>query len=62
MVKYRFFLTNCYVERNETIKIKNISTMLLRKIMKSEKSLYGYLGKKSMKEILEGLRDEEEKI
>jgi len=36
--------------------------MLFKKSMESEKSLFGYLGKKSMKEILKGLRDEEERI
>ena len=36
--------------------------LLLRKSMKPRKSLYGYFGKKSMKEILEGLRDEGDRI
>ncbi|RLF33896.1 MAG: hypothetical protein DRN21_03590 [Thermoplasmata archaeon] len=36
--------------------------LLLRKSMKPQKSMFGYLGKQSMKQILRGLRDEGERI
>lgn len=32
--------------------------LFVRKMMKPEKSMWGYYGKMSMKEILKGLRDE----
>ncbi|HEC56488.1 MAG TPA: hypothetical protein ENI32_01175 [Candidatus Syntrophoarchaeum butanivorans] len=35
---------------------------LIKDAMKSERSAFGMLGKRSMDEILEGLRDEEDKI
>ena len=35
---------------------------IIKKATKPTDSLYGFLGKKSMKEILRGLRDEENRI
>ncbi|RJS71538.1 MAG: hypothetical protein CW694_04980 [Candidatus Syntrophoarchaeum sp. WYZ-LMO15] len=35
---------------------------LIKDAMKSERSAFGMLGKRSMDEILEGLRDEEDRI
>ena len=49
-------------EANRMKSYEEVVQMLLKKSMKPMKSMYGCLGKKSMKEILEGLRDEGERF
>ncbi|MCW7077214.1 MAG: hypothetical protein OCU18_08065 [Candidatus Syntrophoarchaeum sp.] len=49
-------------ERENLHSYDNVIQKLLKDAMKSERSAFGMLGKRSMDEILEGLRDEEDRI
>jgi predicted CopG family antitoxin len=41
---------------------EDVIQWMLKKTLKQKKSMYGALGTKSMDEVLEGLRDEEDRI
>jgi ribosomal protein L10 len=49
-------------EKNKLKSYEETIQMLLKQAMESKKSMFGVLGKKSRKEILEGLRDEEDQF
>ncbi len=41
---------------------EDVIQWMLKKTLKQKKSMYGALGTKSMDEVLEGLRDEEDRM
>jgi hypothetical protein len=49
-------------EKNKLKSYEETIQMLLKQAMESKKSMFGVLGKKSRKEILKGLRDEEDRF